>query len=222
AKTLYQDFWIHNLVNKPVLLVTPACKKWEKPPCSFAKINFDATVSNNKISYGVIVRDSDGFVLGRVGGFKDKEILVKKHGKDITIMGYRIDVACKHMDNFNSIVIWANRSCNKSGQQVCQKSSEKVDFRLRPVNMEIRRRLCGIAKGGDCPEYLGRNNPLGTANKLEYFKKTGLKRVSTLGLHYEYEFTRKKRCADSLSQYENFVWRSGWFKRIEEWIHNYS
>ncbi|MBA0765445.1 hypothetical protein Gotri_014642, partial [Gossypium trilobum] len=195
----------------------------------FAKINFDATVSNNKISYGVIVRDSDGFVLGRVGGFKDEEMSaeraelfsfeetnlvnrVKKHGKDITIMGYRIDVAYKHMDNFNSVVIWANRSCNKSRQQVCQKSLEKVDFRLRLVNVE----------SGDCPEYLGRNSPLGTANKLEYFKKIGLKRVSTLGLHYGYEFAREKRCADSLSQYEKYVWRSGWFKRIEEGIHNYS
>ncbi|MBA0648350.1 hypothetical protein Goklo_016094, partial [Gossypium klotzschianum] len=87
---------------------------------SFAKINFDATVSNNKISYGVIVRDSDGFVLGRFGGFKDEEMTAER-------------------------------------------------------DYIVRRRLCGIAKGGDCPEYMGRNSPLGTANKLEYFKKIGLK-----------------------------------------------
>ncbi|MBA0881267.1 hypothetical protein Goshw_017876 [Gossypium schwendimanii] len=40
----------------------------------FAKINVDTTVSNNKFGYGVIVRDSDGFVLGGGGGFKDEEL----------------------------------------------------------------------------------------------------------------------------------------------------
>lgn len=35
-------------------------------------------MSDNKISYGVIVRDSDGFVLGRVGGFKDEEMSAER------------------------------------------------------------------------------------------------------------------------------------------------
>ncbi|MFQ6649462.1 hypothetical protein Gotur_022299 [Gossypium turneri] len=150
AKTFYQDFRIHNFVNNPMLPISPACKKWEKPPCSYAKINFDATVSKNKVGFGVIVRDSDGFVLGGSGGFKDNVLSiewaelfafeeslkvacainiskaifasdcanlvnrVKKLGKDITILGYCIDEACKQMDKFNSVdVIWANRNCNK-------------------------------------------------------------------------------------------------------------
>ncbi|MBA0736763.1 hypothetical protein Gogos_010268 [Gossypium gossypioides] len=71
AKTLCHDFRIHNLVNTPMLPITPTCKKWEKPPYGFAKINFDATISIEKISYGVIVRDSDGFVLGRSECFKE-------------------------------------------------------------------------------------------------------------------------------------------------------
>ncbi|MBA0746912.1 hypothetical protein Gogos_009385, partial [Gossypium gossypioides] len=74
AKTLCHDFRIHNVVNTPMLPITPACKKWEKPPCGFAKINFDATVSNEKMGYGVIVRDADGFVLGGSGGFKETVI----------------------------------------------------------------------------------------------------------------------------------------------------
>ncbi|MBA0730762.1 hypothetical protein Golax_022781 [Gossypium laxum] len=64
AITLCQDFRIHNLVNKPLLPVTSATKNWVKPPLGFVKINFDAAVSNNKIGYWVIARDSDGFVLG--------------------------------------------------------------------------------------------------------------------------------------------------------------
>ncbi|MBA0585987.1 hypothetical protein Gorai_016743 [Gossypium raimondii] len=42
-----------------------------KPPCSFAKINFNATVANEKMGYGVIVRDADDFVLSGSGGFKE-------------------------------------------------------------------------------------------------------------------------------------------------------
>ncbi|MBA0766573.1 hypothetical protein Gotri_015603 [Gossypium trilobum] len=74
AKTLCQDFRIHNLVNKPVLPLTLTLKKWEKPPCGTVKINFDATVFNNKTGFGVIVHDSDGFILGGGGGFKYEDI----------------------------------------------------------------------------------------------------------------------------------------------------
>ncbi|KAK5833686.1 hypothetical protein PVK06_017539 [Gossypium arboreum] len=159
AKTLCQDFRIHNLVNKPMLHVSPACKNWEKLLHSFAKINFDATVSYNKTGYGVTVHDDDGFVLEGGGGFKDEVLSaewaelyafeeslkiacslnitkaifeidcaslvnkVKNRGKDITIMGYRINEAYKIMDSFISIdVIWANRSCNKVADFICKKS----------------------------------------------------------------------------------------------------
>ncbi|MBA0823722.1 hypothetical protein Goarm_020433, partial [Gossypium armourianum] len=77
ARTLFHDFQIHNLVNKPMLPLTPVIKKWEKPPCRAVKINFDATVFNNKIGFGVIIHDSDGFVLGGGGGFKDEEMMTK-------------------------------------------------------------------------------------------------------------------------------------------------
>ncbi|MBA0620495.1 hypothetical protein Godav_006202 [Gossypium davidsonii] len=70
-KTLFHEFKIHILVNTLMLPITPTCKKWEKPHCNFAKINFTVTVLNEKTGYGVIVRDSDGFVLRGCGGFKD-------------------------------------------------------------------------------------------------------------------------------------------------------
>ncbi|MBA0735502.1 hypothetical protein Gogos_019346, partial [Gossypium gossypioides] len=59
---------------RSLLPITPANKNWVKPLCDFVKIHFDATVSNNKIGYGAIARDSDGFVLGGGGGFKDVEM----------------------------------------------------------------------------------------------------------------------------------------------------
>ncbi|KAA3477281.1 reverse transcriptase [Gossypium australe] len=68
------DFQIHNLVNKPVLPISPTLKKWEKPPCRTVKINFDVIVFTNKTCFGVIVRDSNVFVLGGGGGFKAEDM----------------------------------------------------------------------------------------------------------------------------------------------------
>ncbi|KAK5838772.1 hypothetical protein PVK06_007510 [Gossypium arboreum] len=72
AKTLSHDFRIHNLANKPVIPTTPACKKWVKPPDGYVTINFHTSVFNGNVGFGVIARDSDGFVIGRSGGFKEK------------------------------------------------------------------------------------------------------------------------------------------------------
>ncbi|KAH1114203.1 hypothetical protein J1N35_007581 [Gossypium stocksii] len=76
AITLCKDFWIHNMVNKPVLPLAPSLYKWEKPLSGTVKINFDAIVSNNKTRFGVIVRDSDCFVIGEDYGFKDEKMMV--------------------------------------------------------------------------------------------------------------------------------------------------
>lgn len=47
--TLYHDFRIHNLLNKPLLLVITAENKWVKPPYSTVKINSDTTVLMKKM-----------------------------------------------------------------------------------------------------------------------------------------------------------------------------
>ncbi|MBA0776333.1 hypothetical protein Gotri_011338, partial [Gossypium trilobum] len=46
------------------------------PHCNYAKINFDASISYDKVSFGVIIRDSDGFILRGIGGFIDKKYLL--------------------------------------------------------------------------------------------------------------------------------------------------
>ncbi|MBA0636146.1 hypothetical protein Godav_029748 [Gossypium davidsonii] len=71
ARTFSQDYCIFNLMNAPLLPANPAVKKWEKPPRGHVKINFDASISNNRINFGVIARDEGGFVIGGGGGFKD-------------------------------------------------------------------------------------------------------------------------------------------------------
>ncbi|MBA0563904.1 hypothetical protein Golob_008865 [Gossypium lobatum] len=53
AKTLSNEFCIHNLLN------------------------FDAVVAPNRTSYGMIARDKDGFVIGGGGGFKEEVLTVE-------------------------------------------------------------------------------------------------------------------------------------------------
>ncbi|KAH1056077.1 hypothetical protein J1N35_034142 [Gossypium stocksii] len=182
-KTLSHDFRIYNLVNDPIILATPVSKKWEKPPKVYAKVNFDAAINNNKTSYGFIIRDKDGCVIGGGGGFKEETLSaewaelygfeenlkkarslniskvvfetdnasfvnrVKKHGRDITIMGTRINEIQKIMDNLHSATIcWANRSCNGVADFICKNAVAKSFIgnqdclnRNRPVGLRINR-----------------------------------------------------------------------------------
>ncbi|MBA0568746.1 hypothetical protein Golob_006216, partial [Gossypium lobatum] len=77
AKTLSNEFRIHNLVNDPLIPVIPVCRKWEKPPCGFVKVNFNATVTPNRFGYGMIARGEHGFLTGGGGGFRVEALTVE-------------------------------------------------------------------------------------------------------------------------------------------------
>ncbi|MBA0847528.1 hypothetical protein Goshw_019274 [Gossypium schwendimanii] len=62
------------MVFKPMLPVPPSGKCWLKPPHDIVKINFDTVVSPEKIGVSMIVRDSDGFVLGGGGSVIDAKM----------------------------------------------------------------------------------------------------------------------------------------------------
>ncbi|KAH1063823.1 hypothetical protein J1N35_028810 [Gossypium stocksii] len=66
AAALSKDFWIFNLLEDTMVL-----KKAEE------KINFDATIHGKKVYYGLIARNSDGFVLGGLMGNVDKEMQIE-------------------------------------------------------------------------------------------------------------------------------------------------
>ncbi|MBA0680208.1 hypothetical protein Goari_011920, partial [Gossypium aridum] len=54
-------------------------RKWVKPLKNCIKINFDASIGNNRTGYGVIVRDDDGFFWGgRGGGFKEIQLSIEE------------------------------------------------------------------------------------------------------------------------------------------------
>ncbi|MBA0739245.1 hypothetical protein Gogos_012533 [Gossypium gossypioides] len=52
-------------------------KKWEKPPIVKVKVNFDAAISKDKIGFGVLARDDEGFVVGRSYGFRVEKTQVE-------------------------------------------------------------------------------------------------------------------------------------------------
>ncbi|KAK5840261.1 hypothetical protein PVK06_009152 [Gossypium arboreum] len=61
-----------NCLNNRNNFLLKAIKKWEKLPKGAVKINFDA----NRMGYGMIIRDDDGFVLGGGAGFIEKKVSV--------------------------------------------------------------------------------------------------------------------------------------------------
>ncbi|XP_040944950.1 uncharacterized protein [Gossypium hirsutum] len=71
ASSLNKEFRICNMSNVPLLSQNIVEKRWKKPPKDVLKINFDATVGENKTGYGMVIRDEEGFVLGGGGGIKE-------------------------------------------------------------------------------------------------------------------------------------------------------
>ncbi|MBA0865124.1 hypothetical protein Goshw_009259, partial [Gossypium schwendimanii] len=100
ARMLSKEFRIHNLLKVSMMS---------------AQLN----------GYGVIVRDDDGFVLGRGGGLKDVAGLVNKingQQRDLTIIGARIKGNVKALDNFkSSTCVWTSRNCNFVADFICKK-----------------------------------------------------------------------------------------------------
>ncbi|MFQ6663641.1 hypothetical protein Gotur_031084 [Gossypium turneri] len=77
ASNLHREFRICNLLKEPLLSQNIVEKKWKRPPKNFLKVNFDATVGENRCGYGTVIRDEEGFVLGG-GGFKEGRMSVEE------------------------------------------------------------------------------------------------------------------------------------------------
>ncbi|MBA0597709.1 hypothetical protein Gorai_007508 [Gossypium raimondii] len=68
------DFRIFNLLEKPMLPKLVVEKVWKKPGQGVVKINFNTIANGRKMSFGLVARDHDGFVLGGQVGVKDKNV----------------------------------------------------------------------------------------------------------------------------------------------------
>ncbi|KAG8493182.1 hypothetical protein CXB51_010592 [Gossypium anomalum] len=77
AASLSHDFRIFNLLDEPLLPRKPEDKAWSKPAEGRVKINFDASVSGKRMYFGLVAKDSNGFVLGGRMGVLDKEVQIE-------------------------------------------------------------------------------------------------------------------------------------------------
>ncbi|MBA0729056.1 hypothetical protein Golax_000070 [Gossypium laxum] len=64
ARILGDDFRNFNLSHVALNPRPPRSHRWVKPPIDVIKINVDATIHDTVVGIRIIVRDSDGFVLG--------------------------------------------------------------------------------------------------------------------------------------------------------------
>ncbi|KAK5776437.1 hypothetical protein PVK06_044396 [Gossypium arboreum] len=76
-------------------------KVWKKPDQGVVKINFDASPNGRKMSFGLVARDHDGFVLGG------------RAGNGLSWNLKPIVPACY-------LFAWAPRSCNKATDSLCK------------------------------------------------------------------------------------------------------
>ncbi|MBA0820783.1 hypothetical protein Gohar_022326, partial [Gossypium harknessii] len=137
SKMLGEDFRIHNLSNNPILPLSHNPQKLEKPPIGFMKVNVDATICNNKSSFGVIIHDCDGFNFDRVIFESNYASIINrlyKHRDDITILGHRIDEVKSMIDLFaEAEVRWISRNKNKVVDKLyslAMKNSCNLSFEL--------------------------------------------------------------------------------------------
>ncbi|KAG8488392.1 hypothetical protein CXB51_016552 [Gossypium anomalum] len=109
--------------NNFLFRVPPSEKCWLKPPHDIVKINFDAVVSPKNIGVGMIVRDSDGFVLGGGGSVTDAKMTAAwakfkaleesiKFAKALNIQKVYIETDCVSLVNRinrrgQDILLWA-------------------------------------------------------------------------------------------------------------------
>ncbi|MBA0624783.1 hypothetical protein Godav_010072 [Gossypium davidsonii] len=59
---------------KPMIPKLVVEKGWKKPGHGVVKINFDAAVNGQKMSFGLVARDHDGFVLGGRADVLDRNV----------------------------------------------------------------------------------------------------------------------------------------------------
>ncbi|MBA0675443.1 hypothetical protein Goari_016987, partial [Gossypium aridum] len=106
----------------------PRICKWEKPLEGVIKVNVYASVNVNRTDLGIIVRDSDGFILSGKAVFISKVVnsewakldALLEHKDDITIFGYHIKEAHKILDSFSKFEVkWMDCGCNKVANSLC-------------------------------------------------------------------------------------------------------
>ncbi|MBA0655764.1 hypothetical protein Goklo_008199, partial [Gossypium klotzschianum] len=73
AAGLNKEFRIFNFVERLMIPKLNGEKGWQKPGAGVVKINFDAAVDGSRMSFGLVARDHEGFVLGGRAGVLENQ-----------------------------------------------------------------------------------------------------------------------------------------------------
>ncbi|KAA3477524.1 reverse transcriptase [Gossypium australe] len=131
ASALSQKFRIYNLMEVPMLPKSRMDKRWKKPAPGVIKINFDASVKEKIVSFGLIARDSDGFVLGGRMGTRHKNMDVL--WAEMSAMKESINFAS--LNNWDKVQIETDciSLVNSTADQLCILARDKncnMDFNM--------------------------------------------------------------------------------------------
>ncbi|MFQ6620080.1 hypothetical protein Gotur_000771 [Gossypium turneri] len=123
AAALNRDFRIFNLLDRSMIPKPMVERDWQKPESGVIKINFDATIHENLVCYGLVARDADGFIHGGCVGMTNKVSSIEwaeiKEG--LTLMGHHLKDIQKLTAGFNFFTVkWASRCCNKVADALCK------------------------------------------------------------------------------------------------------
>lgn len=112
---LSQDLRILNFLEKPMFPKPVMEIVWKKPRQRVVKINFDATTNGRKMSFRLVARDHDDFVLGGRAGVWDKNVQAEwaeLHAleESISFAQKKIWLKLKFESNYISLVNRLNRT----------------------------------------------------------------------------------------------------------------
>ncbi|MBA0754051.1 hypothetical protein Gogos_020901, partial [Gossypium gossypioides] len=96
AAALNRDFRIFNLLDRPMIPKPIVERDWQKAESGVIKINFDATIHERMVCYGLVARDADGFVhrghVGMTNKVSSIDIVNRFNSRreDLTLMGHHL------------------------------------------------------------------------------------------------------------------------------------
>ncbi|MBA0765549.1 hypothetical protein Gotri_014728, partial [Gossypium trilobum] len=129
AVLLSKDFCIFNLLEKPTIPKPVVEKGWQKPGPGTLKINFDATIHEKKTYYGLVARDSNGFVHGGCAGCVKKDLSME--WAEVQALEESINFA--RINNWKVVVLESDCANLVNRFNSRQKDLTVLGYRLREI-----------------------------------------------------------------------------------------
>ncbi|KAA3469415.1 reverse transcriptase [Gossypium australe] len=180
ASALSHEFRIYNLMEVPMIPKSRMVANWKKPVFGVYKINIDASIKDKDVSFGLVARDCDGFVLGGRMGLWHKNMDVL--WEEMTALKESINFACTN--NWDKVQIetdcaslvnrFKKRKEDVTNLGYClralfEQTNQFVSFdliwALRSYN-SVADQLCKLARDNCCNKEFNMDYPLEIHNSI--------------------------------------------------------